>query len=1204
MTSSDVITKNYEPTPEEIEALSRVRDEWTTTPSMDSTYMMYYDVESLNNLFTVSVYDPNDKRIILFYLFDDEQLEAQIDINTAKQKVLEGNTFINRMSDPKHKVDINYVSIKNLKDDASHKMLCYLLGLSMTDDVNETPRPANAIDALHEISPISRRLVHFSFLSDTHVKYNPSVHWTVVGYNSSEYDSSIMAKYFYASESQAREYAKVSVERERMLKVNAGLAAANQQPQPVIEWPANEPHYIPTTAKEMRRYNDLLFNFEGRMSMMENRDSEIGKIRLAMLNSGRHLDIALLNEKMKFVKLKRLCGMLGYQILESEKLSGPNATIDTIDEFYDLLTYNASDTINLYRLAHHPVYANAFDQKAALIHRYAESVFNNLEGKGFNNGYDSEKPLIASNNVNDWRLRPDSTSAQIVGKFLAPYASLQDIPCVSFDYPSERKVEELRAQGRNIERFNVLTRVKEMFFEAVENEKARAVITEALSMYEEIQGKNFNANPTHLDMLYSTFDRGTVDAMLKDGKPYTFDDITKPRLNVPYFDKDGKPTDCYVTFSTGGIHGAQLNQIMMSNARRDFDARIARLKSVMAEFPDPTEMRSLCGQQPVLNPDGTPRMLDRGVSEKTGKPLKSRPMLTKDIVFLDEHGNPMIDEKTGKEVTFGTKYIRLKDGTFIPHTEVLQPGSTIKNGCKYRDLDVAFPMTAFVDKFDDEGELTGNKPNGKLTYTSVGLMIHQDFTSYYPSLITNMSGFYNKSLGEDRYVMAYDEKNALGRLKKDAQANSDLASFAKYNLQQKNMKLILNSASGAADAQTGKKIRLNNMIISMRLIGQMFTWMLAQLEVLEGAQMPSTNTDGIYAKIDMEVCQRVLDKVRDIILVEIEPEELLLVSKDSNNRLELFIKKDANMDYLTMDDIKEIGASGGTLACHDGPNPLNSLAHPAVIDYVTAQYLAELALLQHNAEQATKRNAEIAARSGETPIVIPATLSITDEFNAAHAHRFLDGLLGRDVITPATALPWKPAREFDWFHALKMFQTMIVANPTSMSFPFTFTMNDDGTMNHSVISDINRVFFVKENANLPGRDIKHIAKANAAKITPAGLKKMKAEGARPCHGALTSDPVESQIAYNILAAKGYRSEYALPKAGEIIKDGTKMIADDREVKITKIPGINPDLNVIIVNDDIECMDEADAMRILDALDLDVYLDMARSTYEESWRNMV
>lgn len=1203
-------------TPEE--RISCVRTSWGNVPTMQDTYMLYYDVESLNNLYTVSIYDPKFRNLALYYLFDDKEIKAQIDIDEARRRILAGNPFINRGPNSENNIEPASIRILDLEDDRNHRLLCYQLGLGMRDDVNKRDASDLPMNPAEPIRPLSKRLVSYSFLADTHVQYDPQKNWTVVGYNSSEYDSSIMAKYFYDSESQAR---KQSIEEEQNSQIRKQIERGNPLAGPEMVWDYDsEPDYVPTNAASLRKYNDQLFNYEGRMSFMEDRDGDIGKVRLNMLNSGRHLDIALLNEKMKFVKLKRLCGMLGFQILESEKLSGPNATIESIDEFYDLLTYNASDTINLYRLAFHPVYANAFNQKAALIHQYPESVFFNEERGGFSG---EEKPVIASDNVNPWRLKPDSTSAQIVAKFVAPYKSLKDIDVVSFMYPSPRVVKMYQEQGRNIEQFNVRDRVLSIFKSHVSDPEAVARVEEALGYYAQIEGKNFNANESHISSLNKKYSPTQLKGMLNEGEAFTFADIPKPRLNIPYYTLDGTPTDCYVTFSTGGIHGAQVNSPLLESKRQEIQRANDLLERVKKEFPDATEMRMMCGRQQIFNEDGS-ELLD----------AKGKPVLTKTLYVLDDNGEPLLD-KHGAPVKRSTNFIRLSDGTFVRHADVLKTGSTIKNGCDYRD-----PMDLDAIKVMPEKDGT-NIINPKFTYTSIGLMNHQDFTSYYPSMLTNMDAFYNPALGSDRYNGAYDEKNRLGVLKKKAGANGDMAAFADFDLQQKNMKLILNSASGAADSQTGKKIRLNNTIVSMRLIGQMFTWILAQLEVFKGASMPSTNTDGIYAKIDMDLCEQTLEEVRDLILVEIEPEELLLVSKDSNNRLEMFLKKDADMSYLTMDSIKTIGASGSTLACHSGPSPLYSLAHPAVIDYMTMQYLGELALLQHNHEQQHKMQAEVVAEveKCDTTLMYYATpdefttialaedverefemaeqiaaaawaptpsLSITDEHNRDHAIRFAEALLNREIVTPETALPWKPAKSFDWLYSLKMFQTMIVANSASYSYPFAFTLDENGEISHNsdieVLPDVNRVFFVKPDAELHGRKIVHLIKAQAASVPPDRREKMAAAGSRPCHGALDTDPVESQIAYQILKAKGIRSGQAMFDPENSAADA-KEIGDEREVKLSQIPGLSPSLHAVVINEDLECMNPDDAMHILDALDVEVYLDMAKSTFEGSWRNL-
>ena len=95
-------------------------------------------------------------------------------------------------------------------------------------------------------------------------------------------------------------------------------------------------------------------------------DGTANKIRRAMLHSGRHLDIARFNEKQQRVGLKRLLGMLGYQILESDRLKH-DSIIETIDDLVELIAYNVSDVVNLAYLADHPTYSGGFDLKHALM---------------------------------------------------------------------------------------------------------------------------------------------------------------------------------------------------------------------------------------------------------------------------------------------------------------------------------------------------------------------------------------------------------------------------------------------------------------------------------------------------------------------------------------------------------------------------------------------------------------------------------------------------------------------------------------------------------------------------------------------------------------------------------------------------------------------------------------------------------------------
>ena len=119
-----------------------------------------------------------------------------------------------------------------------------------------------------------------------------------------------------------------------------------------------------------------------------------------------------------------------------------------------------------------------------------------------------------------------------------------------------------------------------------------------------------------------------------------------------------------------------------------------------------------------------------------------------------------------------------------------------------------------------------------------------------------MRAFYNEGLGYDRYGEVYENKNKYSKLMKDKSLSQDERDL--YALMRNGTKLILNSASGAADANFESAIRMNNQIISMRIIGQLFSWRIGQAQTLEGGKATSTNTDGLYVALEEELNNRIL----------------------------------------------------------------------------------------------------------------------------------------------------------------------------------------------------------------------------------------------------------------------------------------------------------------------------------------------------------
>ena len=141
------------------------------------------------------------------------------------------------------------------------------------------------------------------------------------------------------------------------------------------------------------------------------------------------------------------------------------------------------------------------------------------------------------------------------------------------------------------------------------------------------------------------------------------------------------------------------------------------------------------------------------------------------------------------------------------------------------------------------------------------------------------------------------------------------------------MKLILNSASGILDGSHDTNLRANNKAMAMRIIGQLITFRIGMALALEGATIPSSNTDGIYAThIDFEDNKRIVEETINGLYISIDPEEMFLVSKDANNRMEVV-------------DGKVTSAKGGIIGSWKGAAVAQSLSHPALVDRILTDYL-------------------------------------------------------------------------------------------------------------------------------------------------------------------------------------------------------------------------------------------------------------------------
>ena len=930
----------------------------------------FYDIESLTNVFSLANFRQHDNTVEIYYLVDDPCLITPSFEDDLRQMVYKAN---DNFTGPIELYDLR-------KSFDATKRLAVTFGLSDASQINN-PSAKSSYDS-------SYRLV-----CDTDTNYNEDDYPYLFGYNSYNYDTTMLTWYLYNSIDE---------------KTGA---------------------WHPQTAASMRNFNDELFAPQFKDCMPDrlkysykdpyrpalgygasNYRNPLNIIRKNMIMSGRHVDVAKINEKQVKVGLKRLLGMKGLQILESNKLRSDQATIYNTEQLLDLLAYNVSDVVNLAELFEDKTYKSNFTLKRSLLKTYPDLVYKEISG--------TYKPDVRPEAVRNDRLFIDSSSAQLTTKALCPYNHLSDYDTVSFMYPSEQKAKQF-----NIPRVNVLEETRKFFYANFPQENLRRQFDVIYNYYKSIEGKNFNASNNYL--IDHNVDIDTLNPELQlppELRPLRISDIEAPPVTcLPYFKKDGSISSCFVNFSVGGIHGAEMNLDIYNYDIEDYKKKYDEyqtneqlLEKVKQIYPNPCDLKAAKG------------VTIDGVKYTPSKFLQ--PKATKTVAFYKDH----LGKPPKEPVLFETKK-KTKDG-------------------------VETYTSALADRY---------------AYTSAALCNHEDFTSYYPNLLRMMDAFYNEGLGYDRYGEIFDNKTEYGKLMKDKTLTEIMRNM--YAEMRGGTKLLLNSASGAADANFESNIRMNNKIISMRIIGQLFTYRIGQAQTLESASMISTNTDGLYSVLEAEYNNKILARESESIHVEIEPELTYLISKDTNNRMEIAIK-DNQLGEI-------IDARGGDLGCREGPQLSKSLSHPAIIDWALAEYLSIASIGYKD-------------------------LSLKKPF---------DDNIGMSII--------KSAREKfkDDVHTLKMFQNIIASSPSSMRFTFGIRTNDpDKTP--IPLQHYNRCFITKDTVE----DTYFLQSAVAKVITDTTKNKRAKNNERP--------QMHDPIAASILASNGIKTA-SLPinKEASVVK---------------------------------------------------------------------
>lgn len=473
--------------------------------------------------------------------------------------------------------------------------------------------------------------------------------------------------------------------------------------------------------------------------------------------------------------------------------------------------------------------------------------------------------------LKDCGITVNSTSAKFVEFIVSPYKQIEDTPTVTYMYPAKHIAEKM-----GVPQTDILEDTKNWYMERV---------------YNEIKKTNPRAAARHLakfQSIYQYYDyfRGknwneSTNHIIKHQIPAN-DKLSRKKADrtygviLPFIDRFGNESPSYVRFSIGGIHGMEINQ-------KQLDADRAKIKELKEKYGYISKIPKKAVSKAMLN-----LITAQSRTSYNGYPVRCSheiPYFFQNTETVDEILDP---EDFSPYMVKKAKHV---DGIFDYQEELLD---------RYK-------------------------------YTSSGPSVHQDFVSYYPVLMINLGVFYD-GVGSDPYSDVKDQRVKIKAGLKKLEFGT--AAWDEVNIEQEGYKLILNSASGILDGSHDTNLRANNKAIAMRVIGQLFTFRIGMALALEGATIPSSNTDGIYAmNIHIDHNTEIVNKELESLYISIDPEEMFLVSKDANNRMEIV-------------DGKVTSARGGTLTSWKGARVDNSLSHPALVDRILTDYLQEADLMK------------------------------------------------------------------------------------------------------------------------------------------------------------------------------------------------------------------------------------------------------------------
>lgn len=933
-----------------------------------------------------------------------------------------------------------------------------------------------------------RGIKDFSVIYQTDNKYDPNKHGLRIGYNSSNYDEVMLAHYI------GKLMGIPLLDKITDNKNGTNNYRSKFYKEVIYKKDINDNGSSAVNPKTLVDFNNYMFSQTNMKYALSNDEHNHDKTTYrAWEQSNRFVDITALNPTR--ISLKRAAMALGYKIEESDTNRDPTAELNSLEDIMDLIAYNMNDVYATKIVFESKSYQNRYEQNQQLLKEFPTLIYQqDPNGK-------SKFDYIKSQDHIRWdRLTINNTGTKIVENIIAPYdnTKIKDNETLNLDFPGKLTAERLQKEGKLPKFFkgepkNVLDYVEYLLKKIFKNAKV------PIETQEEVMREFKKINDYYRPMIGKNYNNEieTVEYTQPSKNKILIRYITP---NKYYHDPDTKKYQLasYVTLALGGVHGSELLQSVYDNDNKAYllhQKTLTRLKAWL--------------------------------SKETGTNIKTDDELTTAIQNLRPNDTFASIKRTP-----------------LPFDENLTIGDMITSNSNRKKVKLKTVKKASWT--DSQGKI-----KEKYLYTSSGIVNHEDFDSYYPSLISLLNMFVNEE-GDDiytdkLYLPRVKLKKLVKKLSKDPNADPD--QLILYSLRQMSMKLMINSASGAADLKYSSKIKCNNKAMAMRIIGQIFCWFIGQTLSLFNARIPSSNTDGLYSmNIKPEFNDRIVESCAKEILLGIDPEVIpIFHSKDANNRLE----SEAN------DKTQLASAKGGSLTSWNGPSTSNSLDHPAIIDRILAMYMLKK----------------------ENPI--------NSEFDRPFAEK--EFTLFIQNTEPS--------------EIMRFLQFPFVSSPNKgrIIFKAIYNNNETKPTGHELLSNVNRGYLVKDTAS--DYTLK-MTKLNVVQKATVNKRLKDLNISDPSFGDFINiDPLADIILKESMLEKDYNSLINTPYDSKTNKKGTPSNEKPRDITIGKISNLNEDQRIYIFNDDLQTLTKNEVYNFIkEKLDTKAYIDLVQTKFEEQWQN--